>query len=371
MRKKRLTILFIFTFVFTFFVEITNGKQQDPTMPQYFYPAESAAHEGTWLIWPHHYTYGIEYREELEDIWVEIVLALHTGEMVHIVAYNEQEKGRIHSLLMQEGIDMAKVDFAIAKSDDVWVRDTGPIFVYDANQILTVVDFSFDGWGKKTPWKNDNGIPQAIAAAKTFPLVSVPDFVLEGGSIELDGKGTAMLCKSSVISKNRNKGVTRDQAEAYIAQYFGVTNFIWLEGVVGEDITDAHIDGMARFIDENTLLTISESDFSELYFDMKMDDYKVLLSAKNADGQAYTMRILPMTKENVEGLDYKGSYLNYYIGNTVLLLPVYADENDSIAVDILAELYPDKKVIPIDVRALYAYGGMIHCVTQQQPHKMP
>lgn len=336
-------------------------------MSSYYFPAEEEKHEGTWLTWPHQYTYGMEYREEIEDIWVQMVFALHSGENVHIIAYDTEEKQRIESLLYQSKTDMNKVDFVIAKSDDVWSRDTGPMFVFDENDRLTIVDFAFDGWGEKTPYKNDDFIPKEVANAKQFPIVSIPDFVLEGGAVELDGAGTLLAAKSSVISKNRNSDMTTAQAQAYLTKYLGVTNFIWLEGVTDQDVTDAHIDGMARFYDEKTLLTVSEDDFFELYEGIKEHDYDTLLSVKNAKGEAYKLIEFPMTAHNAQGVEYKGSYLNYYIGNEVILVPVYDDDNDELALKILAELYKGRKIVPIDVTALYQYGGMLHCITQQQP----
>lgn len=333
----------------------------------YRFPSEEGLHEGTWLTWPHQYTYGKAYRDEIEEIWLEMTAALHTGETVHIIAYDETEQRRIAALLQNEQIDMSRVDFVIAKSDDVWIRDTGPIFVKGENEEVIITDFAFDGWGGKTPFQNDDAIPQAVSAAKGFPVLSVPDFVLEGGSVELDGSGTAMLCKSSVVSTARNPSMSVSQAETYLGKYLNATNFIWLEGVVGEDITDAHIDGMARFLDDKTLLTLSESDFFELYEGVDQRDYITLLSAKNADGEPYDIIELPMTAEYVEGLDYKGSYLNYYVGNEVVLVPSYRDPNDGVAAKILSELYPNREIVPIDVTNLYQYGGMLHCITQQQP----
>lgn len=333
----------------------------------YRFPSEEGIHEGTWLTWPHHHTYGMEYREEVEDIWLEMAFALHTGEMLHIVAYDETEQRRITKLLQAEGMDMSRVDFVIAKSDDVWSRDTGPMFVLDENGKLSIADFAFDGWGGKMPYQKDDKIPQVVAAEKKIPILSIPDFVLEGGSVELDGSGTAMLCKSSVVSESCNLKLSVKQAEEYLTRYLGVTNFIWLEGVVGEDITDAHIDGMARFYDAKTLLTVSEKDFFELYEVILESDYETLRSAKNAEGEPYEIIELPMTAKHVDGLDYKGSYLNYYVGNEVVLVPVYGDANDAIATEILSQLYSTREIVPIDVTSLYQYGGMLHCVTQQQP----
>lgn len=348
--------------------DIQNIKKNvEETEMTYTMPAEDLPHEGTWLTWPHKYTYGVDYQNEIESIWVQMVQALHPDEKVHIVAYDEEEQAGIEKLLIANGVKMSQVNFLIAKSDDVWVRDTGPMFVFDENGKLVIANFGFDGWGEKVEFENDNQIPVAAGKQNNFPVINVDDFVLEGGSIEIDGHGTLMASLSSVVSKNRNQTLSVHTAEKYLSQYLGPTNFIWLDGVTDEDITDAHIDGMARFFDKNIILTVSENDFSELYENINMKDYHTIVNAKNADGSTYEIVELPLTKENAKGLDYKGSYLNYYIGNKVVLVPIYQDENDSVALEIIAELYPERKIVPIVVNALFQYGGMLHCVTQQQP----
>lgn len=333
----------------------------------YTMPTEDSLHEGTWLTWPHKYTYGVEYQNEIEDIWVQMTTELHANERVHIVAYNQKEQARIEKLLVDTGIDMKKIDFVIAKSDDVWIRDTGPMFVFDERRKAVIADFAFDGWGEKVKHKNDDNLPIATGKQKNIPVIDISDFVLEGGAVELDGSGTLMAAKSSVISKNRNKGMSTEEAEHYLNKYLGVTNFIWIEGVTDQDITDAHIDGTARFLDDKTILTVSKNDFAQLYENIDMKDYTALQNAKNAKGEPYKIVELPLTKNIVKGAGCYGSYLNYYVANKVILVPVYEDENDPVALEIISNLYPKKKIVPIVVNELFRYGGMIHCVTQQQP----
>ena len=344
-----------------------ESEEMENDHMEYKFPFEDAKHEGTWVTWPHPYTYGEKYRSSIEPIWSQMVKALHTGEKVHIVAYDEALKARIIKFLKKEAVSMKQVDFVIAKSDDIWIRDTGPIYVYDKRGTPTIIDFGFDGWGEKAAYLHDNDIPKAVAKDQKMPIVSVPNFILEGGAVELDGAGTMMACKSSVISANRNQDLTMKEVEEYAKHYLGVTNIIWLDGVLNEDITDAHIDGMARFYDEKTILTVSENDFFGLYEGIKEKDYVTLITAHNGEGILYEVKELPMTKKNVKGLKYKGSYLNYYVANDVVLLPIYQDEHDNKAIEIIKDLYQDKQVVPIDVTALYRYGGMIHCITQQQP----
>ncbi len=193
---------------------------------------------------------------------------------------------------------------------------------------------------------------------------------VEGGAFEIDGHGTFMATKSSILNSNRNPGMTQGQAEAIFSQNLGVTNCIWLDGVPGLEITDMHIDGFARVGDENTIVTMNAANLN--YWEVPQSDITKLYAAKDANGQSYDFMYLPLTQNNVKtaygkNLGYKGSYVNFYVANTKVLVPFYNDPNDLLAKNILQSLYPTKTVVGIDVRNLYENGGMIHCVTQQQP----
>ncbi|GKS14916.1 agmatine deiminase [Paenibacillus chitinolyticus] len=337
---------------------------------KYTMPDEKSKHEGTWLQWPHNFTYGKGHKENLEDIWIEMTSALSEGENVHIIAYDQYEEEYIHGLLYDEGINMDKIDFYIVPTDDVWARDTAPIFVYDKDKNLKLMDWGFNGWGKKTPYKKDASIANKLSKQLDMERIDLNDVVLEGGAFELDGHGTFLSTRSAVTNKNRNPKLSEAEIEEVMEENLGVTNFIWLDGVPGLDITDFHIDGFAKFHDKSTLITMKEEDLEE--WGVSDKDINTLMNAKNAFDKPYQYAYLPITKNNVvldngKDLGYKGSYINYYIGNTVVLVPNYHDPNDKIANDTIQKLYPDRKVIGIDVRELYKDGGMIHCVTQQQP----
>ncbi|MED1115165.1 agmatine deiminase family protein [Bacillus paramycoides] len=349
--------------------ENTEKVEAQEKVGKYTMPDEKSKHEGTWLQWPHDYTYGQEYKKEVEPIWIEMVSALTEGEKVHIVAYDQEEKERINQLLTDEGLNMEKIDFFIAPTDDVWARDSGPMFVYDNNKNLKILDPGFNGWGKKTPYKNDARIRENLSKQLGVERIDWHKFVLEGGAIELDGNGTALLTRSAVTNKNRNPKLSEAEIEKYISE-LGVTNFIWLDGVPNIDITDFHIDGFAKFHDKSTIITLAEDDLVE--WGLSNKDIDTLMRAKNAAGGKYKYVYLPLSKNKVtlesgKTLDYKGSYVNYYIGNKVVLVPNYNDPNDKIANETIQKLYPDRKVVGIDVRELYKNGGMIHCITQQQP----
>ncbi|WP_317125546.1 agmatine deiminase family protein [Flavobacterium amnicola] len=343
----------------------------------YKMPEESDPHEGTWLQWPHHYQHGITYRNELDATWVAITNALQSSEKVHIIAYDTTEKNRIISLLNNASVPLLNVDFTIHHTDDVWVRDNGPIYVKDKQGNIVIEDWGFNGWGGKYDYTNCNAIPLFIAQQTGKTKVDLNNIMInEGGSVEIDGHGVLMATKSSVISQSpansvRNPGMSQVQAEANFTKYLGVTKFIWLDGgFSSDDVTDMHIDGFARFAPGNKLVTMSNSDLAN--WGLSASDIDKLNNATNKNNTAYTKVVLPLTQNNVTtqtgvALTYKGSYINYYISNGKVLVPNYNDPNDTVANNIIAGLYPGRTVVGIDVRNLYQNGGMVHCVTQQQP----
>ncbi len=360
-------------------------KDNDVTEPineveiMYTMPEESEPHEGTWLQWPHHYQYGVAYRNSLDETWVSMTKELVSSENVHIIAYNQTEKDRIISLLTTESVPLTNVDFKLYQTDDTWIRDNGPIYVRDKNGNLVIEDWGFNGWGNKTDDLSGlliqsakcDEIPSKIASDQGRTIIDLnSEMINEGGSVEIDGNGTLMACKSSILNNNRNPGMTQAQAETVFKKYLGVTNFIWLDGQAGLEITDQHIDGFARFGNSNTIVTMEQNDL--LDYDVQQSDIDKLDAAKDKNGNTYIFLKIPLTQNDVvttngTDLGYKGSYINYYLANTKVLVPNYNDPNDAIANALIQTLYPSRTVVGIDVRNLYENGGMIHCVTQQQP----
>ena len=368
-------------------------KEIAPETPiEFVMPGEWVEHEGTWLIWPH--DYGViepEYVDMIDDIWVTMTKALHTGEKVHIVVYNENEQSRVSDLLADEKVDLYQVDFTILESDQFWARDCGPIFVFDETGTPAILDCGYNGYGRMEKlgpdvpedlrWEmpefvreeylenyiKDDLLAASIADALGIQSININGFVLEGGAIESDGRGTIITTESCILNENRNPGMTKDDAEEYFKKYLGVKNVIWLEGSPDEDITDGHIDGLLRFVDSNTIVTMTRDDYYETYDYTPFFDYIKVTNAKNVDGEKYNIVTLPITAEEVEWLGWRANYLNYYVGNDVVIVPVYGDVMDDEALKIIGELYPDKSVVPVDGEILAVIGGGIHCVTQQQP----
>lgn len=371
--KKLFLPLFLFPLFSSCQQDEATAKPDESKNAEIMYtmPEESAPHEGTWLQWPHQYQYGIDYRNDLDATWIAMTKSLTESEKVHIIAYDNTEKSRITALLKTAGVSLSAIDFKIFKTDDVWVRDNGPIYTKDKNNQLVIQDWGFNGWGKKADFMNCNTIPSQIAADQKINKIDLNSVMInEGGAVEIDGNGTLMATKSAILNSNRNPSMTQSQAETIFKKYLGTTHFIWLDGKAGREITDMHIDGFARFGNPTTIVTMNEDDL--LYWEVPQNDITTLYHTKDKNDKAYTFLKLPLSKNNVvttygKKLGYKGSYVNYYIGNTVVLVPNYNDPNDSVANQLIQRLYPSRKIIGIDVRNLYANGGMIHCVTQQQP----
>lgn len=349
----------------------TNANAQFQYMPD-----ENAPHEGTWLTWPHHYTYGTTYRNRLDATWVAMTAALVQSEKVHIIAYNSTQRTRIQNLLNAAGVPLAQVNFVLRQSNDCWVRDNGAIYVYSASNTLKATDWGFNGWGYDTPYVKDNTVPTAMASSSGVTLQNLNSIVLEGGAIEVDQDGVMLATRSAILEPDRNPGLTQAQLQNSLVANLGIAKFIWLNGAPGgaDDITDMHIDGFARFGPAGTIVTMSPASLA--YWLVPSGDITTLYNATDINNVPYNFVQLPLTANNVvttygQNLGYKGSYVNFYVANTRVLMPSYNDPNDNVAQAILQGLYPGRTVVKIDCRNLYANGGMVHCVTQQQPVAVP
>ena len=234
------------------------------------------------------------------------------------------------------------------------------------------MDWGFNGWGGDTPFALDDDVPIVTAEQLNLPLIDLNAVVLEGGAIEIDGQGTLMATRSSITGDDRNPGWTEAEIEGYFATYLGVEQVIWLDGQFGgnEDITDQHIDGFVKFASGNTIVTMSNPDLA--YWNVDAQDRNKIAQAENTEGTPYTRVNLPLTQNTVQttwGMDlgFRSSYVNYYVGNAVVLVPEYNDPMDATALEIVQGLYPLRTAVGINCQNMLQWGGMVHCVTQQQP----
>jgi len=346
-------------------------------------PAEWEPHEGTWLIWPHNDTHeGAQLR--LENVWIEMTSVLHQNETVHIVAADEARGEHIQNQLNYYRLDENKIEIHIIPNDDVWVRDCGPIFVVSEDNELAVTTWNFNGWGERYPFKKDRLVPVEVADTLSLPLFSAP-ITLEGGGVDVNGKGTFLATRSSIINPNRNPNVTQEKVEMAIKDYLGVKHFIWLSGAprefcdaVGSD-TDMHIDGYARFTNESTVLYSWTDDESNIFYPYLKQHLHELQAARTESGKHLTLVPLPKpenqmyktldesTRPPFKSVPSLGIYANFYIANGVVLVPIFGDVNDDNAKSIIAEHFPNRDIVGIPAWVTAELGGMMHCVTQQQP----
>ncbi len=334
---------------------------------------EDEPHDATWLQWPHQYQYGAIYSKRLDATWVEMTAALANSERVNIIVYDETEKVRIADMLKTSNVAMTNVSLKIMTTDDCWIRDNGPFYVRNKNGDLTLEDWGFNAWGKKAKFTNCDQIPAKIATDQALPLIDLSAVLtIENSSIQMDGFGTMMATKSSILNNNRNNGKNQSQVEQILKKNIGATHFIWLKGSSNVDNTDFHIDSFARFANDSTIVTMDDEDLME--WKVTETDIEVINNATNEIGKPYTFLKLPLTKKSIitaygKNLGYKGSYLSYYVANTVVLVPNFNDDNDTVANDLIQKLYPNRKVIGIDIRNLFATGASIHNVCKEQPKK--
>jgi agmatine deiminase len=352
-------------------------KEFDPST--FYMPAEWEPHEGTWLQWPQDKVYN-GYELKLERIWLNMVEALHEHETVHLIVNGEQQRDHVGDQLEYHKIGLSNIDFQIIPTNDVWARDNGPIFVINDDGETAITDWIFNGWGDRFPYDLDDKVPELIGEKKNLPIFKVP-MVLEAGAVEVNGKGTFLATRTSIIDSYRNPDMTQEEIEKILSEYLGVKHFIWLTGAGrGEcdqwgDETDSHIDIVARFTNENTVLYNWTNNLSDPRYKMFTKSLEELQAATDQSGNPLTLVPLPLPEVHQTSTmtDWRKStladaaYSNYLIANKVVLVPVYGHRDDQTALSIIREQFPDRDVVGIEVVALIEHGGAIGCVTQPQP----
>jgi agmatine deiminase len=358
-------------------------ETKTPAALGYTMPAEWEPHEGTWLIWPHNDTHA-DSQLHLEHLWLEMTMALCEHETVHIIVPDARRKEHLHHELTYFSVNDRNLDIRMIANDDVWVRDCGPIFLVNDQGELAITAWNFNGWGERYPFKKDRLVPGVLADELSLPLFTAP-ITLEGGGVEVNGKGTLMATRSSIINPNRNPGKDQDEIEAAVKDYLGIRQVIWLTGasrefcdLVGSD-TDLHVDGYARFTDESTVLYSWTDDETNHFYPVLKQHLEDLRKARTESGRPLTLvclpkpenemysTLVPATRPPFESVLSLGTYANFYVANNVVLVPVYGDINDARAKSILAEQFSGREIIGIPAWATAERGGMMHCVTQQQP----
>jgi agmatine deiminase len=348
-----------------------NTTNPTPRELGYHMPAEWEPHEATWLSWPHKEASWPGAFEPVPAVFVEIVKHLTLSELVRINVADEDFAARVRNLLKQGGVNLDRVRFHLNPTNDAWCRDHGPIYVVrDVNgeRERAINDWGYNAWGNKyPPYDLDDVVPTRIAAEMGETLFQ-PGIVMEGGSLDVNGRGTLLTTEACLLNPNRNPQLNRRQIEQYLTDYLGVTNILWLgDGIAGDD-TDGHVDDLTRFVSPGTVVTVIEDDPADENYEPLKENYERLLRMTDQDGRPFRVIKLPMPRAAyLDGQRLPMSYANFYIANEAVLVPTYRDPNDAAACEVLQGCFPDRRVVGIDCTHLIWGLGSIHCVTQQQP----
>jgi agmatine deiminase len=337
-------------------------------------PAEWEPHEATWLGWPHELTDWPGKFAPIPWAFAEIVRHLSNVERVYLLVENRAAESRVRTILKKSGANLGAVDFFRVPTDRGWMRDSGPICVRSEAREVACNHFFFNGWAKYSNHKKD-----ATAASKANEKLKCRVFqpmhkgrrvVLEGGSIDVNGRGSLLTTEECLLSKiqERNPGFTKEDYVQVFREYFGVTNVLWLRNGIAGDDTHGHVDDLTRFVNPSTVVTIVENDPRDPNYAPLQENLALLKTMKDQDGRPLRVETLPMpTPVYFDGQRLPASYANFYIANKIVIVPTFSDSNDREALNTLANLFPGREVIGIPCRDLVLGLGTLHCMTQQQP----
>jgi len=348
--------------------------QETPEKMGYRMPGEWEAHAGTWLGWPHELTDWPGKFAPIPWAFAEIVRHLSRVERVFLLVESRAAEKRVHGILKKAGANLEAMDFLPVPTDRGWMRDSGPICVKNPEGEVAYNHFVFNGWAKYANHKKDAAVV-AKANKKMERRVFLPTHkgrrvVLEGGSIDVNGRGTLLTTEECLQSKvqERNPGFTKQDYEEVFRAQLGVTNVLWLgNGIAGDD-THGHVDDLSRFVNATTVVTIVEEDPTDANYAPLQDNLARLKNMKDQDGKPLRVETLPMPRPVwFDGQRLPASYANFYIANKLVIVPTFNDANDRVALNTLSKLFPQREVVGIHCRDLALGLGTLHCMTQQEP----
>jgi agmatine deiminase len=349
----------------------TSRLSDSPTPRElgYYFPAEFAPHSATWLSWPHKEASWPGKIHTIFPVYSEFVKRVAEGEFVNINVANEAMKQFAVGHLQQVGADLSKINFFFHPTNDAWCRDHGPAFlIHPKEKKKMIVDWGYNAWGGKyPPYDLDDVIPTLIAKHYNIPVIE-PGIVMEGGSVEFNGRGTLLTTRACLLNPNRNPHLSQQQIEKFLTNYYGVDHILWLgDGIIGDD-TDGHIDDLTRFVNEDTVVTIVEENKKDENYHILQDNLKELKSLRLENGQPMNIVELPMPSPVVyEDQRLPASYANFYISNKYVVVPTFRDKNDDKACSILQDCFKDRTVIGLDSTDIIWGLGSFHCLSQQEP----
>ena len=349
----------------------TLGLSDSPTPKQlgFSFPAEWHKHTATWLSWPHKKESWPGKIDTIYKPYSQFIKAISEGEIVCINVKNAKMENFASKYLNEENVDLSKVKFYHHPTNDAWCRDHGPAFIINKKENKkAIIDWGYNAWGNKyPPFDLDDVIPTLIGEKLGLQVFN-PEIVMEGGSVEFNGAGTILTSTCCLLNKNRNPHLSQGQIENYLINYYGAEHILWVdEGIVGDD-TDGHIDDTVRFINEETVVTVIEENKKDENYKLLQQNLKQLNKMRLQNGKQMNIIELPMPNAVIwEGQRLPASYANFYISNHAVIVPIFRDNNDEKALEIISNCFKDRKTFGIDSRDIIWGLGSWHCLSQQEP----
>lgn len=341
--------------------------ENTPKKQGFSFPPEWAKQEAMWLSWPHKEASWPGKIETVYKPYCKFIKVVSQGQKVRINVKNQAMKNFAITKLQEVNAGLAQIEFYFNETNDAWCRDHGPAFVIKDGE-KAIVDWGYNAWGNKyPPYHLDDVIPTKIG--EHFGLrVFRPGIVMEGGSVEFNGAGAILTSEACLLNKNRNPHLNKEQIETYLKEFYGAEQVLWLgEGIAGDD-TDGHIDDVARFVNQDTVVTVVEHNPFDENYSLLQENLERLKTMKLLDGRPLKIVELPMPSPVIyENTRLPASYANFYIANKVVVVPVFNDANDQKALEIIQSVFPSRKVIGIDSADIIWGLGSFHCLSQQEP----
>jgi agmatine deiminase len=350
--------------------EIAKTGEKTPAELGYYFPAEFAPQESMWLSWPHK---EASWPGKIDTIYAPYSLFIKEvakGQKVNINVTDEAMKAFAVKHLQIAGVDLKQIRFHFFPTNDAWCRDHGPAFLINpkADVKKVIVKWNYNAWGEKYPPHDlDNQIPISIAEELGIPCFK-PGMVMEGGSVEFNGKGTLLTSEACLLNENRNPHLKQAEIERYLQDFYGVNHILWVgDGIVGDD-TDGHIDDITRFVNEDTVVTVVEENVADENHELLQENLKRLNKMKLENGKQLNVVELPMPSPVIfDDQRLPASYANFYIANESVIVPTFRDKNDQKALDILEKCFPTRRIVGIDSTDIIWGLGSFHCLSQQEP----
>jgi len=345
-------------------------KNESPQSLGYYFPAEFAPHQSTWLSWPHKEASWPGKIDSIFPSYIEFIKKLSRFESVNINVVDAAMENNAKKMLLQTNADLSNVFFHIHPTNDAWCRDHGPAFLLNKNDKSkkAIVDWDYNAWGNKyPPFDLDDVIPTLIGKKLGLHVFN-PGIIMEGGSVDFNGAGTVITSTACLLNPNRNPHLSQTQIEEYLLTFYGQEQVLWVdEGIVGDD-TDGHIDDTVRFINEDSVVAVVEENINDDNYHLLQHNLNQLNKMRLLNGKQLNIVELPMPDDVIwEDQRLPASYANFYIANNQVIVPTFRGPKDEKAIRILEDCFPSREIIGIDSTDIIWGLGSFHCLSQQEP----